>query len=139
MVIGVLVMALSVNASFLPYIHLAWDANPEPEVLGYTLYIQESNGSFTWVDDIDETELSNPLLPDWKFQGLQPEDFYYFVLTAYSADNVESDYSNDVCGKLIPGYEHYVECDYKEPTGGSGGGSSGGSGGGGGCFISTLM
>ena len=130
-------LAFGLNASLLPYVTLAWDANDEPELKGYSIYIQENDGSFTWLDSWDETELVNPLAPQVTIQGLDPRDFYYFVATAYS-DTEESDYSEDTCGKLIAGYDHYVNCDYQEPNNnGSGGGSDGG-GSPSPCFISTI-
>ena len=136
MVTIIIVMAISVTASLLPSVTLSWDANSEPELLGYSFYIQEDDGSYNWIRDVEETELENPLLPKWTFFVPEKRDFYYFALTAYS-ENGESDHSNDACGKLIPGYDHYVDCDYKKPVDKKG--SSGGGGGGGGCFISSLM
>jgi hypothetical protein len=131
-----LFVSLSINASLLPYVTLAWDANSEPELKGYSIYIQEDDGSFTWIDSWDETELVNPLLPQVTIQGLQPRDFYYFVATAYS-ETEESDFSEDACGKLIPGYDHYVDCDFQEnqPNPGQKKGGGGGSA----CFISTIF
>lgn len=134
MVTIVIVMAISVTASLLPSVTLMWDANSEPEVLGYSFYIQEADGSYKWIDDVNETELENPLIPQWTIFDLEKRDFYYFVATAYS-ENAESDYSDDACGKLIPGYDHYVNCDYQKPGDKKGSGG----GGGGGCFISSLM
>lgn len=135
MVTIIIVMAISVTASLLPSITLTWDANPEPELLGYSFYIQEADGSYNWIEDVEETELGNPLFPQWTILGLEMRDFYYLVATAYS-ENSESDYSNDACAKLIPGYDHYVDCDYQKPVDKK---DSGSGGGGGGCFISSLM
>jgi len=134
MVTIIIVIAVSVTASLLPSVTLSWDANLEPELLGYSFYIQEDDGSYNWIGDVEETELENPLLPKWTIFGLEKRDFYYFALTAYS-ENGESDYSNDTCGKLVPGYDHYVDCDYKKPVDKKGSGG----GGGGGCFILSLM
>jgi hypothetical protein len=132
MVTIIIVMAISVTASLLPSVTLTWDANSEPELLGYSFYIQEGDGSYKWIDDVEETELENPLIPQWTIFGLEKRDFYYFALTSYS-ENAESDYSDDACGKLIPGYDNYVDCDYQKA------GDKKGSSGGGGCFISSLM
>ena len=133
MIIMAVVIAISVNASFLPSVTVSWDPNDEPDILGYTLYIQEGDGTYKWIDDIEETELDNPLFPKWTVVGLDKRDFYYIALTAYT-ETGESDFSENVCGKLIPAYDHYVDCDYQEPQKKKK--SSGG--GGGGCFISSL-
>jgi hypothetical protein len=129
------VFAITVNASLLPSVTLVWDPNEEPELVGYSLYIQEDDGSYTWLGDIEETELDNPLAPKWTVVGLDKRDFYYFALTAFTETN-ESDFSENACGKLISGYDHYVDCDYQKPEKKK---KSSGGGGGGGCFISTLM
>jgi hypothetical protein len=136
LIIMAVVIAISVNASLLPSVTLIWDPSEEPEIIGYSLYIQNDNGSYTWIDDVDETELDNPLSPKWTFVGLDKKDFYYFALTAFT-ETVESDFSENACGKLIDGYDYYVDCDYQKPEKKKK--SSGGGGGGGGCFISTLM
>jgi hypothetical protein len=131
-----LLASLSIHASLLPYVTLAWDANSEPELKGYSVYAVEDDGSYTFMGSWDETELANPLFPKVTIQGMDPRDFYYFVATAYS-DTQESDYSEDTCGKLIPGYDHYVDCDFQENTPKSNK-KSGGSGASG-CFISTIF
>jgi len=137
LMIAVLIIATALSASVLPYVTLAWDANEEPELKGYSIYIQEDGGAFTWIDDFDEIGLSDPLHPQVIIQGLDPRNFYYFAVTAYS-EGEESDFSNLACGKLIPGYDHYVNCDYvEEEKNGDSGGSGGGSGGG--CFISATQ
>lgn len=139
----ILIMMCSavIGASSLPSVTLGWDPNTEPELRGYSIYIQEDGGEYTWVADFDENELRDPLHPQVTIQGLERRDFYYFAATAYS-DSAESGFSDNACGKLIPGHDDYVDCDYQEPkkekekkkekSGGSGGG------GGGGCFISTT-
>lgn len=136
--IGLLFVAIGINASLLPYVTLQWDANSEPELKGYSVYIQEDDGSFTWLDSWNEAELINPLMPQVTIQGLDPRDFYYFVATAYSDTDEESDFSEDACGKLIPGYDHYVDCDFQEPNPGGGSDGGGSDGGGSPCFISTI-
>lgn len=133
--IFILICAITIGASSLPSVTLAWDPNDEPELKGYSIYIQEDGGAFTWLDDFDEIGLSDPLHPQVTIQGLNPRDFYYFAATAYSEDQ-ESDFSNLACGKLVPGYNHYVDCDYQEPANRK---KKGNSGGGGGCFISAVQ
>jgi hypothetical protein len=129
----ILAMAIGLQASVLPYVTLAWDSNTGPELKGYSIYCVEDDGSHTWLGDWDEVELEDPLNPQVTIQGLDPRDFYYFVATAYS-DTVESDYSNQACGKLLG--DKYVDCDYQEPEPKP---DNGGGSGGGGCFISALQ
>ena len=129
----ILIAAATINASRLPSITLAWDPNDEPEFKGYSIYVQEDDGAFTWLEDFDEIGLSDPLHPQVTIQGLNPRDFYYFAATAYS-ENQESDFSNLACGKLVPGYDYYIGCDYRKPAKKKNGGN-----GGGGCFISIIQ
>lgn len=141
--IFILMIAFSIKASLLSYVVLAWDANGEPELTGYNIWLQKDD-AYTLLDEVDENELADPLHPQWTIQGLQPDQYAYFVLTAYS-DNGESDFSNVACGELDN--DRYVPCgsivdpvddpapvvDDPAPakTSSSGGGSS--------CFISTIL
>jgi hypothetical protein len=74
-------------------VHLAWDSNNDPSVLGYRLYYGKSSrnyhvivdvGNVTdfWLTDVDETQ---PI---------------FFAVTAY-AEFIESDYSVELVVKSI--------------------------------------
>jgi fibronectin type III domain protein len=122
---------------------LAWSPNTEADVEGYKLYYKiGANGPpyngvgategdapiIIWTD-----ELYNPTQPEFTIHGLNENETYYFVLTAYDVDGYESAYSEEVS---------FNSADY-DPIAGInsndliGDGSSDG-GGGGGCFIATA-
>ncbi|MCP4624587.1 MAG: fibronectin type III domain-containing protein [bacterium] len=68
---------------------LAWDANSESDLKGYTLYYGTVSGNYT--SDIDvgnKTQYTTPELQD----GVT----YYFAVTAKNNDDLESDYSAEL-------------------------------------------
>ena len=109
-------------------ITLAWDANTESNLAGYNVYVGRSPGGpyeligtndadnieFTWYDLLDNLD-------------------YYFVVTAFNDEELESGYSNEICGYTDENHEQGIACeaDYytDEPVSGSGGR---------GCFINTI-
>jgi hypothetical protein len=116
---------------------LAWDPNDEPDLAGYTLYVNEdgSGPPYYQLDavSLDEIEPDNPM---YTATELRENIQYCFVLTAYNTDNFESGFSNEVC--VLNGQDDTVNLsqngqDYVVSF--SQGESSGG---GGGCFISVL-
>jgi len=68
---------------------LAWDANPEPSVLGYRVYYGKTSGSYTNVLDAGNRT-------DCVIAGLDPGATYFFVCTAYSATGDESNFSGEI-------------------------------------------
>ena len=85
---------------------LAWDANTESDLDGYWLYYKTSalistyNGIGATEGDspiyISLQEISNPEQPEYTIHGLDENETYYFVLTAYDINGNESGYSNEV-------------------------------------------
>lgn len=67
---------------------LAWDRNPESNIAGYRLYYGERNAPATMRDvgNVITTAVSN----------LTPGREYYFYVTAYNTENLESDPSETV-------------------------------------------
>lgn len=121
---------------------IAWSPNSESDVEGYKLYYKTGvngppyNGVGATEGDAPITiwtdELYNPEQPEFTIHGLNENETYYFVLTAYDIDGYESAYSDEVSFNsadraIIDGEnpEDFVEYD-----------ASGG--GGGGCFIATA-
>ena len=109
---------------------LAWDANTEPELVGYKVYYDTSSGDPYYGTEADQGTSSITVLledfpdqnfPEFTLTGLISRYRYYFAVTAFSAD-MESGYSNEVSTK-----EEDAES-----------GSSPSGGGGDGCFISTV-
>ncbi len=84
---------------------LQWDANTEPDLKGYKVYygffsgvpydgndIEQGESPIT----IDTSELADPSNPVFKITGLDPSEYYYFALTAYDSEGLESDYSHEI-------------------------------------------
>jgi hypothetical protein len=68
---------------------LEWDPNPEPTVVGYNVYIGTSSGNYTQVVDVGATT-SLPLT------NLSAAVTYYFAVTAYDTQRLESPFSDEV-------------------------------------------
>jgi uncharacterized membrane protein YgcG len=111
---------------------LAWDANTETDLMGYKIYYDTSPGNPYYGTNADQgispitvlrKDLDDPSNPKFTLTGLSDSGDYYFALTAFDNENLESGFSNEA----------------STAEGNNGGGSSGGSsgGGGGGCFTVT--
>jgi hypothetical protein len=78
--------AATANASA---VHLAWDPNAEPDVIGYRLYLGDRSGSYQRhvpVNGATEATVAD----------LAPEATYYFAVTAVNTAGLESAASNEV-------------------------------------------
>jgi hypothetical protein len=76
-------------------VNLAWDPSPDTNVTGYVIYYGTNSGNYQTQIDVGNkttTSLSN----------LSPGMTYYFVVTAHTADGVESLPSNEVA-YVVPG------------------------------------
>ena len=131
--IGIIFFLLSITPAEAYDLMLQWDANSEPDVAGYVLYIDDGTSDPTYeyfdtypLEDID------PDNPSCIITGLQNDHVYYFALTAYDTEGNESDLSDDIC------VNNGMECASTLNTGGSSATASSG-GGGGGCFISSSV
>ncbi len=74
-------------------IQLSWDANPEPDLMGYNVYMGTSQGSYY-------TTKSTGPNPSYVFQNLPQGITYYFTVTAYDQTNNESLPSEEVSVKI---------------------------------------
>ena len=112
---------------------LQWDPNSEPDVAGYVLYVDDGTSVSTY-EYFDTYPLADidPDNPSSIITGLQTDQDYYFVLTAYDAEGNESDFSEEIC------VNNGLEC-ASRITSGTGSTSGSGGGGGGGCFISSSV
>lgn len=70
-------------------VKLAWDANIEPEVMGYRLHW----GVVNEIPFTEAVDVSN--VTEYTLSGLVEDQTYYFAVTAYSLES-ESGYSNIV-------------------------------------------
>jgi hypothetical protein len=74
---------------------LAWDPSPDSNVIGYNVYYGTTSGdysSMTSVQNITSTTISN----------LTAGKTYYFAVTAFDANGVESTFSNEI-QFIVPG------------------------------------
>jgi hypothetical protein len=67
----------------------AWDANPEPDIVGYVLYSGQQSGSYT-----ERSELGN--VTQTTVTDLQPGMTYYFSIAALNDSGLESDPSAEI-------------------------------------------
>ncbi len=102
---------------------LAWDANTEPDLFGYKIYYDTRPGDPYYGTDAEQgispitvlrKDLEDPSNPKFTLTGLSDNEHYYFALTAFDNENLESGYSNEA-----------------STAGGNSGGGSGG------CFTVT--
>ena len=68
---------------------LTWDPNPEQDLAGYRVYYGSTSGGYTNFLDVGAVNLGT--VPD-----LQDGAVYFFAVTAYNLEGLESDYSNEV-------------------------------------------
>lgn len=85
---------------------LAWDANSEDNLAGYKLYYNLDTSGAPY-DGTGITEGDSPVIiyldelddstdPMFTLTGLEEGQLYYFALTAFDTDDLESDYSDEV-------------------------------------------
>jgi len=76
-------------------VSLNWDANPDPSVAGYKVYYGGASGNYTNVINAGNTTGA-------AVSGLVEGQTYYFAVTAYTYDGLESNFS-DESAFLAPG------------------------------------
>ena len=88
---------------------LAWDANTEPELAGYRLHYgtEAGGGSYKGTGATDgDSPIDVGNVTTFTLHGLPDGVVHFFVVTAYSDEGAQSDYSNEVDAlsiKLSPG------------------------------------
>ena len=106
-----------------------WDANTEPDLAGYRLYYKTGSSGAPY-DGTGATEGNSPTdagnVTTYTLQGLTDGIDYFFVVTAYDTEGLESDYSNEV----TTGSESTTPEPTPTPTTTASDG--------GGCFVATV-
>ena len=84
---------------------LQWDPNTESDLAGYKIYYDFYSGAPYYGEDANEgkspiivsvEELNDPDNPEFTITGLDETDTYFFAITAYDHESLESDLSNEV-------------------------------------------
>ena len=83
------------GAAFAANLTLAWDANSEPDLVGYRVYCGESSGKYTVSHEITRSDPNKPPPTTYEFTGLEGGRKYYFAARAFS-DGGQSDYSQEI-------------------------------------------
>lgn len=71
------------------YVDLKWDSSVESELVGYNLYYGKTSGMYTRRRTIGRVN-------QYRLDGLNNGEVYYFSITAYDSKSQESDYSDEV-------------------------------------------
>jgi len=136
------------NALQAGQVQLAWDPNTEGDLAGYKLYYDGDSDSEMYRGTgategdspvvINVEDLADAGSPAFTLTGLEAGQYYYFALTAFNTEGVESDFSDEVGALVEVGGDLNKTVDSSPETASE---SSGGSGSSGGtdCFISGLM
>jgi len=95
------VLALSfICTGYAMDVTLEWDANAEPDLAGYKVYYDTDSGHPYDGTEADEGNSGQiEVDEDTTFitlHGLPDSEVYFFVVTAYDTEGLESDYSNEV-------------------------------------------
>ncbi|MGD9274781.1 MAG: MopE-related protein, partial [Desulfobacterales bacterium] len=90
-----LIFSISVETGYSANLTLAWDANSEPDLIGYRLYCGESSGNYTVNHDITSNDPNLPPPTTYEFTGLEEGIKYYFAAKAISQTG-ESAYSQEI-------------------------------------------
>lgn len=127
---------------------LAWDSNSEGDLAGYKLYY-DGDSDTEMYGGTGATEGDSPIVinledladagsPTFTLTGLEAGQYYYFALTAFNTDGVESEFSDEVGALVEFGGDLNKAVDSSPETVSESPGDSGSTGGTE-CFISGLM
>jgi len=111
----ILIVIYLVLTGVLPFawaaqIRLAWDANDEPDLVGYKLYYGTVSHSYG-------TPVNVGNVVDYTLTGLTQGQTYYLSLTAYDSSNNESDHSTEVSGAATDPVQNVAITVTTQPTG----------------------
>jgi hypothetical protein len=76
-------------SQFAQALSLEWDANVEPTIGGYRVYMGEASRSYTFASDVGNSTTA-------QLQNLPPGRTVYLAVTAYDTNGLESDFSDEI-------------------------------------------
>lgn len=94
-VVSVFLLFASVAILAAGSVTLGWCPNSEPDVAGYKIYYGPASRNYTNVIDVLNVN-------EYRVTGLVSNGTYYFAVTAYATNGLESDYSCEVCINCPP-------------------------------------
>lgn len=90
-----LILLVGLDRSFGANMALAWDPSPDSGVIGYNIHYGTATGSYS--NKIDVGNVTTTVI-----SNLNCGVTYYFAATAFNAQGLESDYSNEL-QFIVPG------------------------------------
>ena len=72
-------------------VHIGWPPSDSPEVVGYRVHYGDQPGFYTNTVQVDGRFTSDAVIG-----GLEEGKTYFFAVTAYTADGLESGYSKEI-------------------------------------------
>ena len=89
------IFSLLTGTGYSANLTVAWDANSEPDLIGYRIYCGESSGNYTVNHDLISSDPNDPPPTTYEFTGLKEGTTYYLAAKAISQTG-ESDYSQEI-------------------------------------------
>lgn len=83
---------------------LVWDPNSEADLAGYNVYYVTDGKALDQGRSpvkIDLSAIEDPQRPTMTLTGIQKNTRYFFSITAFNQNNIESDFSNYI-GYIVP-------------------------------------
>ena len=106
-VLALLVLSMFTTPAQAREVTLTWDANSEPDLAGYNVYMSTESGNYN-------EAVNEELITDTTYQtDIPDEGVFYFVVTAVDTSTLESDYSSEVSTE---GYEEPPDYLYLPPA-----------------------
>jgi hypothetical protein len=90
----VVLTAEPITQSAVRPISLSWDANPEPDIAGYIVHVGNVSGGANEHYDVGNTT-------SFVFSAALPGQRYYFTVSAYTVDRIESPQSEEVSATSV--------------------------------------
>jgi hypothetical protein len=107
--VGLWILTLSGGLKAAPDVTLAWDPSPDSEVSGYKLHYGLTSGAYDQVLDIGNSTTA-------VVSGLAAGQTFYFVVTAYNDQGIESLPSNEISVTLTTPQPASLNIQVLDPT-----------------------